>query len=233
MALSNIPITPAGFNGVNLKLVWNKDIECVIENSIATVNKSLDRKKDNKEFNFSCFGNTIPMDNFPFLEQNIEQKPGSQKKNYKKLSLPSETKSNKTIPKFGLEDKISHLKDIPVLFWKYLEICTLFYKNKSSRERWKDNQILNLLPQVNLKIDLTNDESNIFEINFDMSYKKEEICILLGCFNLHLLNIYIQELQNVWNVKLKFYPGTFDVQIEFLKKISEILVMVGIYLKEE
>jgi hypothetical protein len=236
ITLSNISITPAGFNGVNLKLFWNRDIECVIENSIATVNKSLNRKKDNKEFNlsehFNCFGNTIPMNNFHFLEQNIEQKLASQRKKKKKSSSPSETKSNETIPNIGLENKNSHLKDIPRLFWKYLEICTLFYKNKSSRETWKDNEILNLLPQVKLKIDLTNDESNIFEINFDMSYKEEEICILLGCFNLHLLNIYIQNLQNVWNVKLKFYPSTFDLQIEFLKKISKILVMAGIYLEE-
>jgi hypothetical protein len=89
---------------------------------------------------------------------------------------------------------------------------------------------LNLLPQVKLKIDLIDDESNIFEINFDMSFEKEEIYILLGCFNLHLLNIYIQNLKNVWNVKLNFYPDTFDLQTKFLKRISKILLMAGIYL---
>jgi hypothetical protein len=126
MALSSISITPAGFNGVKLKLIWNRDIECVIENSIATVNKSLDRKKDNKELNLSehsnCFGNIIPMNNFPFLEQKIEQKLASQRKKIKKSSSPSETASNETIPNIGLEDKNSYLKDIPCLFWKYLEM---------------------------------------------------------------------------------------------------------------
>jgi hypothetical protein len=209
------PITPSRFDNVRLKLIWNKDIECVIDNSMVTVN------------NYNCSGNISPVCVLPPIERNKFVKP----KRGRPSSSALETKSKQVSSIIHLVLEDSYLQGIPSLFSKYLKICTLFYKIKSSpEEMWKKKQILNLLPEIKTKIPFTDDGNgnSIFEINFDGSFEEKEIYTLLGCLDLSLLNVHAQSLKNVWKVKLKFYLNVFVAQTNFLKTISEILLSVGI-----
>jgi hypothetical protein len=217
MVFENISITPTSFDDVRLKLIWNKDIECVIDNSIVTVN------------NYNCSGNISPVCVLPPVERNEFVKPKKKRGRLSSSALEIKSKQVSSIIHLVLED--SYLQGIPFLFSKYLKICTLFYKIKSSpEEMWKKKQILNLLPEIKTKIPFIDDGSgnSIFEIYFDGSFKEEEIYTLLGCLDLSLLNVHTQSLRNVWKVKLKFYQNVFVAQTNFLKTISEILLSVGI-----
>jgi hypothetical protein len=72
------------------------------------------------------------------------------------------------------------------------------------------------------------DTNNVLEIKFS-NFDEKEIFILLGCFNLYLLNVAIQPLNNFWKVKLKFFSDTFQNQKKILLKIQPTLSHIQIY----
>jgi hypothetical protein len=251
------------FNGINLKLLWSENIECVIDNLKVTVNDALDINNGGLDLSddFDYLENILSQ---PILsvEESEMEKPKEEivqskeniiskiKKNVKAeetknsmknkgkmkskkgkrnpWSSASQVESNETTSDIDLvvfENTFS--QDVRLIFSNYLKICTLFYKHKSSRKKWAKGKVLNLLPEITMSIN--DDDKNVFEINFHSFYDEKEIFILLGCFDLHLLNIDIQFINDDWNVKLKFFPHIFKKQKNFLLKIKDILSHLGIY----
>jgi hypothetical protein len=153
------------------------------------------------------------------------RKRGRRKRGLSSSVLGDNTKE--IIQIYGYVSEAKYFDEIDVFFHRYLKICTLFYK-RSFRNRsngWKRSMgtpILRLLSEHGNNI-FNDTSNNTCEIRFSSLFDRNDIIILVGCLNLCLLNFGIQSLNNLSNVKLKFYPNVFLEQTSFLRRIQERL----------
>jgi hypothetical protein len=231
-------ISIAKFDNIDITLNFNNNIKCVINNSVVSVIDMLNLENDNKKSDLSeDFDCTEIFNKFEYPEsisvfsKDKKEKTGNYSLRYKQ-NLVLKGGSKEITSTYNLVLMRTYFTQIDESFHAYLKICTLFYKksveSQNNKQRNKDELILNLLPQIKEKI---KDNSNVFEIEFFGPFEEEEICILLGCLNLRLLNIdpeVIDKNSKKMKYKVKSYPGTFEKQINFLTRIKQTLEILGI-----